>query len=276
MAKPKSVEILGIPVSSATLEQGISAAQKLMTDSKRAHYAVLPYVEFVMTARRDPAVRAALIESDLCLPNGVALNWAAEYLYDGKPSAWRVVSSGAQIVFRPNTVHQILPARFDSANFTYALLRQAAETGQTVFLIGSPKRQSIDAVGAYLAGAVPKLTIAGTFTGHLNPAKEQELVAKLQASQPALILVGMGFPRQELLMQRLRPQLAGGLMIGEGGSFDYQDFGGHIKRAPTWIRRSGLEWLWRLVREPSRLRRQLAIPAFIWQIYLEGRRLGRD
>lgn len=276
MAKAKSFNILGTDISALTLEQGVKQAATKLADTKKAHYIALPHVEFIMRAHRDAKVQSALSAADLCLPNGVALTWAANYLYGGQPGTGRWAKTLMQIVTRPQALQTVLPERFTSDNFTRPLLKQAAGVGLSVFLIGSPKRQTIDAVGAYLAGAIPKLVIAGTFTGQLTGAKEAELVAKLNAAKPALILIGMGFPKQELLMQRLQPQLQSGLMIGEGGSFDYQDFGGHIKRAPKWLRQHGLEWLWRLLREPSRLGRQLVIPWFIWLIYLEGRKPPRN
>lgn len=272
MPKPKTLEILGTTIDALTLEEALVASKAVMKAGP-ARYIVLPHVEFMTRARQDAKVQTTLNQAYLRLPNGVALSWAAEYLYGAKrPSLVRVVSLGVQIVFRPNQVQNVLPDRFTSSNFSWPLLKSAAENGQSVFLVGSPKRQTIDAVAAYVAGAIPRLRIAGTFTGHLNETKEQELVAKITAGKPDLVLVGMGFPRQELLMQRLVGQLEHGLMLGEGGSFDYQQFGGHIKRAPAWIQRSGLEWLWRLIREPSRIGRQLAIPLFIWLIYLEGRK----
>jgi N-acetylglucosaminyldiphosphoundecaprenol N-acetyl-beta-D-mannosaminyltransferase len=212
----------------------------------------------------------------LSLPNGVALNWAAEYLYGGRPGIGRLFTTLTQIVTKPASVHHMLPARFDSANFTTALLRDAAANGRTVFLIGTPKRQTIEAAAAYLSRAIPRLQVVGTFTGYLDAAKEQALVEKLKTAKPDLILVGTGFPRQELLMSRLATKLDHGLMIGEGGSFDYEEFGGHIRRAPAWMRHSGLEWLWRLIREPWRIGRQLAIPGFIWQVYLAGRQTSKS
>jgi N-acetylglucosaminyldiphosphoundecaprenol N-acetyl-beta-D-mannosaminyltransferase len=96
---------------------------------------------------------------------------------------------------------------------------------------------------------------------------EAELVTDLHATRPDLILVGMGFPLQEELMAKLAPQLSHGVLIGEGGTFDYDSFGGVRTRAPRWVQTIGLEWLWRLATEPSRWRRQLAIPRFIWTVY---------
>jgi len=275
MTEPKSVNIIGTEVNVLTLEQGLELASTTMAEGP-ARYIVLPHVEFLVKAHSQPETQAVLDAAYLRLPNGVGLTWAAAYLYGQKPPKLaRIVSLGAQIVFRPKEVETVLPARFTSSNFSWQLLKSAADAGQSVFLIGSPKRQSIEAVAAYLAGAIPRLKIAGSFTGHLDATKEQELVAKLKVTHPDLILVGMGFPRQEQLMQRLAGQLDHGLMIGEGGSFDYQQFGGHIKRAPKWVQRSGLEWLWRLAREPSRLGRQLSIPVFIWQVYLQGRKVHK-
>jgi len=81
----------------------------------------------------------------------------------------------------------------------------------------------------------------------------------------------LGFPAQERLMAWLAPRLEHGVLVGEGGSFDFRELGGGIRRAPAVVRRIGLEWLWRLLREPWRLRRQLAIPQFILEIHRRAR-----
>ncbi len=74
-------------------------------------------------------------------------------------------------------------------------------------------------------------------------------------------------------MARLQEKLTHGVMIGEGGTFDYQQFGGKLPKAPGWVQKINLEWLWRLIRQPWRLKRQLAIPRFMWRVYQEGKRL---
>jgi N-acetylglucosaminyldiphosphoundecaprenol N-acetyl-beta-D-mannosaminyltransferase len=111
----------------------------------------------------------------------------------------------------------------------------------------------------------------GTAPGRVDPAGDPALVAELRRCRPDLILVGVGFPAQERLMARLSPQLGHGVLIGEGGSFDFREMGGGIRRAPGPLRRLGLEWLWRLVREPRRLGRQLAIPRFVLAVQREAR-----
>ncbi|HET9050146.1 MAG TPA: WecB/TagA/CpsF family glycosyltransferase, partial [Candidatus Dormibacteraeota bacterium] len=108
----------------------------------------------------------------------------------------------------------------------------------------------------------------------LDAAGEDALVARLRDERPGVVLVGMGFPAQERLMARLVPRLDHGVLIGEGGTFDYTEFGGATRRAPAALRRAGLEWLWRLVLEPARWRRQLAIPRFVRRVWRESRRTG--
>lgn len=271
MAGTKQYQILGLKVDSLSLSQGIETATKLMRQGP-ASYITLPYVEFVMRARQDAKIKAILNGSALTLPNGVALNWAAQYLYGGKPGIGRWFKTILSIVFKPKAVHQILPARFTSSNFTWPLLVAAAQFNLKVFLVGSPKGSTIEATAKHLRQTIDGLDIVGTFPGYFRPAGEIQLVERLEQARPDLILVGIGFPQQELLMHRLATQLTHGLLIGEGGSFDYEEYGGRLKRAPQWLQRIGLEWLWRLILEPKRLGRQLTIPKFMWAVYKAGRK----
>jgi N-acetylglucosaminyldiphosphoundecaprenol N-acetyl-beta-D-mannosaminyltransferase len=95
-----------------------------------------------------------------------------------------------------------------------------------------------------------------------------ELVASLRSARPDIILLGLGFPRQELAAAYITERINHGIIIGEGGTFDYRIFGGRTPKAPALMQRLGIEWLWRLALQPSRLRRQLAIPRFIYRIWL--------
>jgi N-acetylglucosaminyldiphosphoundecaprenol N-acetyl-beta-D-mannosaminyltransferase len=261
--------ILGTQIDALTLVEGLSQSAARM-ESGPAVYICLPYVEFIIKAQQNPQVQKVLNHALLNLPNGVSLNWAAQYLYGGRRSFGRFLSSLIAIVARPTSIHQLLPARFDSSNFTWPLLERAASGGKKVFLIGSPKKNTIEVTARHLTNSIPGLNIVGTFPGYISKAGEIQLIERLRQLQPDLILVGMGFPQQELLMERLTSQLDHGLLIGEGGSFDYQQFGGTISRSPQWLRRLGLEWLWRLIRQPQRLGRQMAIPKYIWLVYRSG------
>jgi N-acetylglucosaminyldiphosphoundecaprenol N-acetyl-beta-D-mannosaminyltransferase len=103
-----------------------------------------------------------------------------------------------------------------------------------------------------------------------NQPVEEELLQDIKSADPDIILVGMGFPLQEKLISKLAGKLEHGVLIGEGGTFDYRSFGGRQAKAPKLLQRIGLEWLWRLALQPKRLRRQLAIPRFLWRLYRQG------
>jgi len=205
----------------------------------------------------------------LSLADGVALQWAAAY-QAGPPSARRLASTLAAIVARPESITAVLPERAAGATFTWRLLEAARDARLTVFLVGSPKRQSITATASHLSRAIPGLSIVGTAPGRGDQLLPERLTETVKRSGADLVLVGLGFPRQELLMAELCRSLDHGVLVGEGGTFDYREFGGTIARAPAAVRRSGLEWLWRLGREPARLRRQLAIPRFIGRVHRQA------
>lgn len=269
----QNYDILGVQVDAITIAEAGKLITKTAADpSSPAIYITKPYVEFLDLSSKDSEFQSLLNQSALCLPDGIALVWAANYLYAGPPGFKRLVGSLISIAINPPAVRQPLPEPFSGISFTLPLLALAANAKLKVFLIGSPKANSIGHTASYLQSKIHNLNIAGTWPGRMDKAGERALVSHLKNTKPDLILVGMGFPKQEFLMSRLSSQLDHGVMIGEGGTFDYRQFGGRVTRAPQFLRHLGLEWLWRLLREPKRLKRQLAIPRFIWRVYRQGRK----
>ena len=266
------VEILGVAVDALRGEEAVDHLARLAADpASGAVYVVKPYVEFLDRARRDREVRELLAGAELSLADGVALQWAAAYLA-GPPRLNRLLGLLAAIVLRPAAIASVLPARVAGATFTLPLLERAARDGLRVHLVGSPRSQTIEATAEHLRERIGGLRITGVSEGRLDGTGEAALVTRLREERPDLVLVGMGFPLQERLMARLRTRLDHGVMLGEGGTFDYREFGGATRRAPAAIRGLGLEWAWRLVLEPSRWRRQLAIPRFVWHVWRSSRR----
>ncbi len=244
-----------------------------------AQYVVKPYVEFFDRAYHDPEIRVLLNHAWLRLPDGVSAQWAAAYLA-GPPKLSRALKLAINIITNPQAINNPLPEKFGGAVFTWRLLEACANHHLTVYLIGSPKSGTIKQTAQSIRKRLPQLAIVGTWPGHWGGMEgghlrarlqtaplEAKLLADLQKQRPHIVLVGMGFPLQEELMAKLVPQLSQGVLIGEGGTFDYDSFGGKRAKAPAWIQRSGLEWLWRLLFEPSRWKRQLAIPRFMWTVY---------
>ena len=261
--------VLGLEVDAVTITEAIDHIVGLAGDAASGpRYVVKPYVEFVPVARRRPEVMELLNNAELCLADGVALQWAAAYQHR-KRGLVALLRSLADIVVAPNQLRDPIAERHGGANFTLPLLRRCADAGLGVYLIGSPTRNPIDVTADHLRQQLPALRITGMASGHLSADDEVQVVAELRAVRPDIVLVGMGFPRQEELIARVIPSVDHGIFIGEGGTFDYQEFGGGVRRAPALLQRAGLEWAWRLALQPSRFRRQLAIPRFIADVYRE-------
>jgi N-acetylglucosaminyldiphosphoundecaprenol N-acetyl-beta-D-mannosaminyltransferase len=269
-----SYQVLGVEVDALTIA---SAVDQIITKAANPHskpsYVVKPYVEFLERGIIEPEVLALLNSAEWCLADGVALVWAAHYLYGGRCNLPRLVATLAQIVLMPRRLRREIPANIAGINFTWPLLESARAAGLKVYLIGSPRKGGIAHTAKTIEYRLPGIQVAGYFSGHFDKRLEAKLTSELRSLRPDIILVGMGFPLQEQLMSRLMDSLDHGVMIGEGGTFDYRQFGGDAPRAPRFLQTVGLEWLWRLALQPSRIVRQLAIPAFIFHVYLQGREL---
>ncbi len=273
--------VLGVTIDCLSMKT--ATEQILAASAGPARYVTKPYVEFFTSGRGTDATNQILNNSLLCLPDGVSLQWAVTYLYGGKRTWWRALALACSIIVQPRRVTGIIPEKFGGASFTWELLEACAREGKSIYLIGSPHGTSIKQTARTIAKRLPSITISGTWPGKLDGLSgemlsralpeypvEQELMRDIHESKPDIILAGLGFPIQELLIQKLAAQSTHGIFIGEGGTFDYDSFGGHRRRAPAFVRRIGLEWLWRLALEPSRIRRQLAIPRFMWAVYRQG------
>jgi exopolysaccharide biosynthesis WecB/TagA/CpsF family protein len=275
-AAPARPRILGVAVDPLTVSEAVHKIVERAADPESPPaYVLKPYVEF-FGPRATPAVRAIFEGAWLSLADGVAVQWAAAYGRRPGHGTLDLLRSLAAIVLRPRSVTTVIPERVAGATLTLDLLRACRDRGLGVFLIGSPKHNSISDTARYLVGALPGLRVVGTAPGRVDPAGDAELLVELRRRRPDLILVGVGFPAQERLMSRLSPHLGHAVLIGEGGSFDFREMGGGIRRAPGPLRRLGLEWLWRLLREPRRLGRQLAIPRFVLAVQREARRRVQD
>jgi N-acetylglucosaminyldiphosphoundecaprenol N-acetyl-beta-D-mannosaminyltransferase len=273
MPSTKRYNILGVQVDALTNREAIDHIVRRATDTSRPScYIVKPYVEFFDAVHRGKATAALLNNAELCLADSVAVQWAALYLYGGKHSLPRLISTLAHIMLRNEEMTKVLPERAAGISFTWPMLQVASEKKLKVYFIGHPKNTTIEQTARLTSQKIPGINIVGWFDGYEINSNFEGAEEEIKEKKPDIILVGAGFPRQEQLMVRLTARVAHGVFIGEGGTFDYEQFGGKYRRAPVWMRRSGLEWLWRLILEPSRLPRQLAIPRFVWAIYSQGRR----
>lgn len=225
-------EILGLRFDAMTMAQAQAAAESLM-DAGQGGYIVTANPEILLAAREDPSYLAAIDAADLVLADGVGVLHAARIL--GKP----------------------LPERVSGSDLVPRLLREMSAGGRSVFLYGA-KPGVADRAARVLEKEYPGLRIAGTENGYI--ADETALWRVLDQEQPDLLLVALGAPRQERWMAANRGRTKA-LMIGVGGLLDV--FSGDVPRAPERWRRSGLEWLYRTVKQPKRIRRVLKLPLIL-------------
>jgi N-acetylglucosaminyldiphosphoundecaprenol N-acetyl-beta-D-mannosaminyltransferase len=267
--------ILGIDIDAISNADAIAYIAARAKPGQPAAYVIKPYVEFLDRAHSSPEVAELLNHAWLSIADGVALTWAAAYLYAGKRSLTRFWVTLFQIVLAPDKLKWPLPDRAAGVNFTWPLLEATASTGLRIYLIGKETESSIREVANIITTRFPDANIVGAKSG-IDPDSRYRQVGdewleataeSIHRSKADLILVGMGFPLQERVSSYLASKLDHGVFVGEGGTFDFDSFGGTLKRAPSWAQRLGLEWLWRLVLQPARIRRQIAIPRFIYRIW---------
>jgi len=208
--------------------------------------------ELVIRAQRDPAVAEVLYAADLCYPDGVGAVWAA-------------ARQGARRVGHRGGVHRwVPPERVPGIELAERVLELAAAEGRSVFFLGAEPGVAEQAARRQKE-RLPGLHIAGTHHGYFAPEDESKVVDAIRASGAHILLVAMGAPRQELFLYRHRERLGVRVGLGVGGSFDV--WAGRVKRAPNWVQRAKVEWLYRLLSDPRRLRRQWALPWYAWQVW---------
>lgn len=244
----KSVDILGVRVDDVTEAEAIAVARRLVEEGG-GHQIVTPNAEFVVRANRDPEFRAVLNSAALSIPDGAGLLLAGRIL--GTPLREQV--AGTDLAIR--------------------LAELAASAGYRLFLLGAAEGVAA-AAGRGLQARFPGLQIAGAHSGSPRREDEDAIVDLIRAAAPVhVLLVAYGAPAQDLWIARNLPRLGVGVAMGVGGVFDF--LSGRVPRAPLWVRRAGFDWLYRLVRQPWRWRRQLALPRFVllalWTVV--GRRL---
>lgn len=232
--------ILGIGIDNLTATEALQHLEGFIERGEPRHV-VTVNPEFVMIARKNAAFRHVLEAADLALADGIGLLWASRL--SGMPLKERV--AGVDTVDR--------------------LAALAAERGYRMFLLGA--REGVAAAaGEVLQRRYPGLTVAGTYAGTPFPKDESDIITRVRAALPHILLVAYGAPQQDLWIQRNLARLGVPLAMGVGGAFDF--ISGQVPRAPRWMQRGGLEWLYRLGREPWRWRRMLRLPCFALLVLL--------
>lgn len=227
-------KILEIPLAVSNYTEVMAWMDALIAADGRG-YLTAAAVNLVMSAHEDPAVHAAVLDATLAVPDGQPLVWALRAL--GHASATRVYGPDLMALY----------------------CARAATAGTPIYLYGGRDQRALELLEGKLRERFPGLRIVGGYSPPfraLTPAEEEQVSFDIDGSGAAVVWVGIGQPKQELWMQRMRPRLRAPLLVGVGAAFDFH--AGLIPQAPPWMQRNGLEWTYRLAREPRRLWRRYA------------------
>ncbi len=226
-------DILGTGFDNLTMDEALDRAEELMKEHRGA-YVVTPNPEIVMLCREDAETAAAVDCADMVIADGIGVIY------------------GARILKTP------LKQKLPGIDFTAGLMERMAAEGKSVFLFGS-KPGVADAAAENISKRFPGIVIAGTNDGYFSD--DGPIIEKINTAAPDLMLVCLGAPKQEKWMHANGKGLNVGLMVGAGGSLDV--YAGVAQRAPEKWQKAGLEWLYRLLKEPKRLGRMMKLPKFL-------------
>jgi N-acetylglucosaminyldiphosphoundecaprenol N-acetyl-beta-D-mannosaminyltransferase len=217
--------VMGVPLDACSAEQLVATVERWVDDGDR-QFAVGVNAHLVNLANRDPELAALLQHSGLNYADGQSVVWAARML------------------------HHEVPARVPTTEMIYPIAEMLARRRFPVFLLGG-RPEVVDAAARRLRRDYPGLQIAGVQHGYFDAGDEQRVLQRVNDSRARVLLVGLGNPRQEKWVWEHLSELRPNAILTCGGLYDWVS--GRKRRAPAWLYRIGLEWLWRLLIEPRRL-----------------------
>ena len=229
-----TVTILGVQIDNITVENAVASVEE-MIESHGQHLIVPVNPEMIMAAQTNIEFRQTINNASLVLPDGIGVILASR-LYR-KP----------------------ISSRIPGADLAQRLASLAQQRGLRMFFLGAGEGVAQHAARK-LQAQYPGLIIAGTYAGSPHPDEEREICQRINDAHPHILLVAYGAPKQELWLARNLHKLQVPVAMCVGGTFDF--IAGEVSRAPHWIQNIGFEWLYRLLKEPRRWRRMLALPRF--------------
>ena len=243
------VQFFGVPLDRINCHQALEYIVRFIED-KETHFIVTPDTLAILRARKDKQYLEITREADLVTPDGSGILWATSFL------------------------DEPLPERITGIDMIKHICHLAAEKEYKIYLLGA-KDEVIKRAADNLEKLFPGIRIVGYHHGYFDSAYmkdincksvENDIINDIVSKKPDFLLVGMGVPKQEIWIFKNREKIGVPVCIGIGGSFDV--ISGKIPRAPLWMQNHGMEWIFRLIREPKRLKRAVYLPYFIWIVLL--------
>ena len=243
------VNILGVRVDKVNVSQATKIIMDYIKSKDRVASVFTPNSEIIMMGYRDKEFRDVLNKSELLTADGIGVVYAS-----------RIVK---------NPISQ----RAAGYDIACSVLQSLSEIGGSVYLFGS-KPGVAEIAGKNIIEKYPGIKIAGYSDGYFNEEKEKTIISNIQRAKPDLVFVCLGAPKQEKWIASHKDELPNAVYMGIGGSLDV--FAGTVKRAPEFFTKHGIEWLYRLCKQPSRFVRMLELPRFGFKVLLKGKKFPQE
>lgn len=242
----ESIRIMGVRIDKVTLDLAIEKVHSYLQGNK-TNVIYTPNTEIVMAANKDKELKNLLNQGNLVIPDGIGLIYASKIK------------------------KRELPERVTGFDLSVKMLKLASKEGYSIFLLGGKEGVAKEAEEK-ISERFPKIKIAGSHHGYFKGAhigfsgheEEKKVIEEINNSNADILFVGFGAPRQEKWIHSNKDKLKCKVIIGNGGTIDI--LAGRVKRAPLIYQRLGLEWLYRLVKEPWRIKRQIVLPKFMLKV----------
>ena len=241
---PKKVTILGVPVDAITMGEAVARIDGFI-EKRTPVLVATANAEMLMRATHDRALRRILQGAAMVTPDGAGTVWAAHHL------------------------GHAMPERVAGYDMVQELMREAPAKHRRIFFFGSAPGVA-DKAKKKAEQLYPGIEIVGTRNGFFTAADEPAIIEEIKAAHPDILLAALGVPKQEKWLAKHLSELSVPVAIGVGGTFDVM--AGVMKRAPRWMQRAKLEWLFRGMMQPQRAGRLLALPRFVLKVHAQKRK----
>lgn len=241
---PKKVTILGVPVDAITMGEAVARIDGFI-EKRTPVLVATANAEMLMRATHDGALRRILQGAAMVTPDGAGTVWAAHHL------------------------GHAMPERVAGYDMVQELMREAPAKRRRIFFFGSAPGVA-DKAKKKAEQLYPGIEIVGTRNGFFTAADEPAIIEEIKAAHPDILLAALGVPKQEKWLAKHLGELGVPVAIGVGGTFDVM--AGVMKRAPRWMQRAKLEWLFRGMMQPKRAGRLLALPRFVLKVHAQKRK----
>ena len=237
------INILGVKVSKVNMKSAVEkATEMLSTDGLSMIFT--PNSEILLYASNHPEYTEVLNKADMIVPDGIGVVYGSKILGDK------------------------LEERVAGFDLVAKFFEVLAEKGKSVYLLGA-KPSVAETAAEKLAEKYPGLKIAGTHDGYFKEEDDEKVIEEINKTSPDFLMVCIGFPKQENWIYKYKDKLNAKIAIGAGGCIDV--FAGNVQRAPEFYCKHGIEWLYRLIKQPSRFVRMLALPKFGLKVLFKGK-----